>query len=234
MIGVLIPAHDEAERIAACLAAVQRAARHPALGGAPVRVVVALDSCTDGTAWHCAQAGVASLVLQARSVGAARAAAAAHLIAQGATWLASTDADSIVPADWLAAQREGDHDAFCGVVDLHTHNARDRQLRRRFVASERWGDDHGRIHGANLGVSAAAYQRAGGFAAVRCHEDVGLIERLRGQGAHIVWRGEPRVLTSGRLQGRAQGGFADHLKALEATAFARALEPAGGIEAVGT
>lgn len=221
MIGVLIPAHDEAERIGACLASIQRAALHPALRGERVHVVVALDSCNDATAWHCARAGVDMLAVQVRCVGAARAAAAAHLIAHGASWLASTDADSLVPSDWLAAQREGEHDAFCGVVDLHCTNARERRLRRRFVAGERWGDGHGRIHGANLGVSTAAYQRAGGFAAVACHEDVGLVERLRGQGARIAWRGEPRVLTSGRLQGRARGGFADHLRTLQNVALGR-------------
>lgn len=215
MIGVLIPAHNEAERIPACLAAVQRAALHPALMGEPVRVVVALDSCSDGTAWHCAHAGVEAITLQVRCVGAARAAAAAHLIAQGARWLASTDADSIVPAQWLAVQRDEDHDAYCGVVDLHARTSAERRQRAAFVAGERWGDDHGRIHGANMGVSVAAYQRAGGFPSLSCHEDVRLVERLRAQNARIAWRGEPRVLTSPRLQGRAQGGFADHLRSLQ-------------------
>ncbi|NIJ70005.1 glycosyltransferase [Xanthomonas sp. 60] len=224
MIGVLIPAHNEAERIGACLASIQRAALHPALRGEEVHVVVALDSCSDATAWHCARAGVETLSVKVRCVGAARAAAADSLIARGASWLASTDADSLVPADWLVAQREGGHDAFCGVVDLHCANARERRLRRRFVAGERWGDGHGRIHGANLGVSAVAYQRVGGFAAVACHEDVGLVERLRGQGARIAWRGEPRVLTSGRLQGRARGGFADHLRNLQDVALGRETE----------
>ena len=228
MIGVLIPAHDEAERIGACLASIQRAALHPGLRGGRVQVVVALDSCSDATAWHCARAGVDVLSLQVRCVGAARAAAAAHLITHGASWLASTDADSLVPEDWLVAQREGEHDAFCGVVDLQCANARERRLRRRFVAGERWGDGHGRIHGANLGVSAAAYQQAGGFAAVTCHEDVGLIERLRGQGARIAWRGEPRVLTSGRLQGRARGGFADHLRTLQEVASRLELDGRNG------
>lgn len=232
MIGVLIPAHDEAERIAACLASVQRAAAHPALQREQVVVVVALDSCSDRTAWHCARAHVQSIALQVHCVGAARAAAAACLIHQGASWLASTDADSLVPMDWLAAQRGGDHDAYCGVVDLHCANARDRRLRRRFVQEERWGDDHGRVHGANLGVSSAAYLRAGGFAAVTCHEDVGLIERLRLQGARIVWPGEPRVLTSGRLRGRAIGGFADHLRTLHAAALGHVPARNGALDIV--
>ncbi len=224
MIGVLIPAHDEAESIGACLASVQAAARHPALRGEDVRVMVALDACIDSTGWQCRLAGVETLELQVRCVGAARAAAAAHLVAQGARWLASTDADSRVPADWLAAQLACGHDVFCGVVDLLAGSEDEQVLRRHLHLTERWGDGHGRIHGANLGVCARAYAAAGGFAAMPCHEDVALVARLHAGGARIHWGGSPCVMTSARRSGRAPDGFAAHLLALE-----RSLDVAVGL-----
>jgi len=224
MIGVLIPAHDEAERIGACLASVHAAARHPALQGEDVRVVVALDACGDATGWQCRLAEVETLEVDVRCVGAARAAAADHLVALGARWLASTDADSQVPPDWLAGQLACRHDVFCGVVDLLVGSEEECILRRHLRRTERWGDGHGRIHGANLGVCARAYAAAGGFAAMRCHEDVALVKRLHADGARIRWAGSPCVMTSARRSGRAPEGFAAHLHALE-----RSLEAAAGM-----
>ncbi|WP_295516773.1 glycosyltransferase family 2 protein [uncultured Stenotrophomonas sp.] len=217
MIGVLVPAHNEAEHLSACLRSLAIAAAHPGLAGEPVQIIVALDACTDGSAEVCAGMATETHSLQARCVGAARAAAAGILVKRGATWLASTDADSEVPADWLIAQRGAGTDVFCGVVDLGELAPQQAWLRSCFQRSERWGEGHGRIHGANLGVSTAAYQRAGGFAAKRCSEDVDLVQRLDAAGASICWAGSPVVTTSSRLSGRAIGGFADHLASLAAT-----------------
>lgn len=217
MIGVLVPAHDEARRIPDCLAALRAAARHPDLGGEAVCIMVALDACSDGTAQACDAAGVATCELQARNVGEARAAAAAGLLQQGARWLASTDADSIVPADWLAVQLRTRHEVFCGLVDLPDGAGAEWQLRDRFRAGERWDEGHGRIHGANLGVCAAAYRRVGGFAALSCHEDVDLVRRLQRTGAAVRWSAEACVVTSSRRIGRAPVGFATHLRHLDAS-----------------
>lgn len=216
MIGVLVPAHDEAGHLAACLRSLAIAAAHPGLAGEPVQIIVALDACADGSAEVCARMATETLSLQARCVGAARAAAAGVLLERGAAWLASTDADSEVPADWLVAQRGAGADVFCGVVDLGALAPQQAWLRSCFQRSERWGEGHGRVHGANLGVSAAAYRRAGGFAAQRCSEDVDLVRRLEAAGASIRWASAPVVTTSSRLSGRAVGGFADHLASLAA------------------
>ncbi|MGE6331604.1 glycosyltransferase [Stenotrophomonas sp. NPDC077659] len=216
MIGVLVPAHNEAEHLAACLRSLAVAAMHPGLGGEPVQIVVALDACSDGSADVCAGMGVGTVSVQARCVGAARAAAAGILIERGAGWLASTDADSEVPSDWLVAQRGAGTDVFCGVVDLGELAPQYAGLRSRFQRGERWGAGHGRVHGASLGVSTAAYRRAGGFAAQRCSEDVDLVRRLEAIGASICWAGAPVVITSGRVCGRVAGGFADHLAGLVA------------------
>ena len=50
MIGIVIPAHNEEELLADCLRAAHIAASHPELRGEIVRIVVALDSCTDNSA----------------------------------------------------------------------------------------------------------------------------------------------------------------------------------------
>lgn len=226
MIGVLVPAHNEAARIAACLRSLRKAAAHPGLAGEAVLIAVVLDACSDDTAAICAQHPVHAVTLEARCVGTARATAAAWLLQQGAHWLASTDADSTVPPEWLVAQRRCDADVFCGVVDVVAEGRAERRLRKLFRCGERWGDNHGRIHGANLGVSAAAYRQSGGFAGLRCSEDVDLITRLSAGGARIHWAGAPIVRTSMRLAGRASGGFADHLAAMAKVRFAAAPVPA--------
>lgn len=215
MIGILVPAHDEAASVERCLQSIRRAALHPELHGEAVQVVVALDSCSDATASICQQQRVDTVRLEARCVGVARAAAAAELLGRGARWLASTDADSEVPPEWLVAQLEGRCDAFCGLVDIATTSRTEKRLRRAFQKRQQWGDDHGRIHGANFGVSAQAYLAAGGFAPLRCGEDVALVRRLQRLGAAVRWAGAPIVMTSARLVGRATGGFSAYLAGME-------------------
>ena len=228
MIGVAIPAHDEEACLGACLQAMLEAARHPALAGEEVRVCVALDACSDGSAMlvarHAPLFAAAGCVLEwvevaARRVGAARALAAQRLLAHGARWLAFTDADTRVAPGWLAAQLAQDADAVCGSVavdDWSPHAEMAPALRERFMREYQDRDGHRHIHGANLGVSAAAYLAAGGFAAVDCHEDVLLVRALERIGARVAWSAQPRVFTSARVDARARGGFGDTLRALTA------------------
>ena len=68
-------------------------------------------------------------------------------------------------------------------------------------------DGHRHIHGANLGVSADAYRKAGGFSALASSEDVALVRALEESGARIAWSAAPRVSTSARQQFRAPDGF---------------------------
>jgi hypothetical protein len=70
------------------------------------------------------------------------------------------------------------------------------------------------VFGANFGVRASHYLRAGGFEPVRTHEDRILAERLRRSGSTVVATDTLRVITSGRLQGRAPHGFAGYLRGL--------------------
>lgn len=215
MIAVIVPAHNEAHAIGECLASLAVAAADSRLQGEAVLVVVALDACTDTTAEVCASYGVTTLAVDARCVGMARAAAAQYAVTCGARWLASTDADTTVPPDWLWQQVSCGADAFCGVVEVRDWLDYDAAVRSAFGQRESACDGHRHVHGANLGVSAAAYCAAGGFAALSTGEDVALVEALHANRARIAWRAQPSVATSARRTARAPSGFSGFLRALE-------------------
>ena len=112
LLGVVVPARNEAALLPACLAALRTAIAHPGRAGAPVRLVVVADGCTDGTA-GVARAGGAVVLgggeVGRGNVGAARDAGVRELLAEAGRagvpperlWVATTDADSTVPPDWL-------------------------------------------------------------------------------------------------------------------------------------
>ncbi|QJD98881.1 glycosyltransferase [Massilia forsythiae] len=226
MIGIAIPAHNEESNLDACLVSLLAAARHPLLDGEKVCVQVVLDACDDGSAAvvarHQAAFAAAGMALDmeevaARQVGVARALGARRLLAQGARWLAFTDADTRVSPRWLVAQLAQGADVVCGSVavdDWSPHAANAQALRAHFADTYQDRDGHRHIHGANLGVSAEAYQAAGGFEAVACHEDVLLVKALERIGARFAWSAQPRVYTSARTDARARGGFGDTLLAV--------------------
>ena len=155
MIAVIVPAHDEALVIGRCLAAISLAAVHPGLRGEPVLVVVALDDCRDATESVCLMQGVTTLAVKVRCVGAARAAAAAHALSLGARWIASTDADTVVPADWLYRQVNCGADAFCGVVEVVDWLDYPQAVRDAFTGKA-VVDGHRHVHGANMGISPSS------------------------------------------------------------------------------
>ena len=219
MIGVVVPANDEEAMIGRCLVALNIAARHPGLQGEAFEIVVVLDACRDGTRAVAESRGAGCLEVEARNVGIARAAGASALIARGARWLAFTDADSEVAPDWLARQLESSADAVCGVVCIDDWGDYSAAARAHYEAGYVDADGHRHIHGASLGVSSAAYLRAGGFPPLRCSEDVELVRRLDGQGAVIRWTNAVRVTTSARRLARAPDGFAAHLRHVEQRAL---------------
>lgn len=218
MIGVLVPAHDEEAVLGDCLQSILAAARCPALGGEAVGIVVALDHCSDRSADICRALGVRTVAIEARCVGRARAAAAQVLLQAGARWLASTDADSQVPADWLSGQLACQADAFCGTVRVADWLDFAPSVRAAFHAGEHHVDGHPHVHGANFGVSAAAYRAVGGFASLAAHEDRALLEALDRRGFTVARCAQPAVVTSARRDARARHGFGDYLLALEAAA----------------
>jgi len=89
-------------------------------------------------------------------------------------------------------------------------------VRAAFLAGEHYEDDHPHVHGANFGLSSAAYQAVGGFPALAAHEDRGLLDALERAGYAIARKANPAVITSARRDARARQGFGDYLLAIEA------------------
>ncbi|RZI56999.1 MAG: glycosyltransferase [Rubrivivax sp.] len=211
MIGAVVPAHNEEALIGRALRALGVAAAHPDLQGEEVHILVVLDACRDRTAHIASSLGAQCLAVEARNVGFARAAGAQALIEQGARWLAFTDADSMVAPCWLSRQLALRTEAVCGVVEVDDWTGFTAQERTAYELGYCDVEGHRHIHGANLGVSASAYQQAGGFAQLRSREDVDLVQRLHALGLRIAWTNTVRVVTSARQDGRAPDGFSAHM-----------------------
>lgn len=212
MIGVNIPAHNEARCIGPCVLSVIQAARHPALRGEEVRIIVVLDSCTDETGVVAQSMGADILLVQTRNVGVARATGAKAALTQQVRWLAFTDADTVVAADWLVQQLECGADAVCGVISIQDWAGHCDAVREQFLTTYCDADGHRHIHGANLGVSAEAYLLVGGFLPLEFNEDVALVQALIAAEVTIAWSAAPRVVTSARLDSRAPKGFGATLR----------------------
>ena len=211
MIAVVVPAHDEEQHIGACLESIRIASRCPRLNGEQVIVVAVLDACSDHTGRVAGDLGATLVSVAARNVGIARASGARHALDAGARWLAFTDADSVVGPEWLSAQLEQGSDAVCGTIEVRDWSVYGERMRRHHIETYTDADGHRHIHGANLGVTAHAYQSAGGFPPLVSSEDVALVEALRDLGASIAWSAAPRVVTSARHRYRAPGGFGETL-----------------------
>lgn len=216
---VVIPVHDEEELLGACLSSVAAAASNAA---APVRTIVVLDQCSDGSA--AVAAGfpeVTTLTVSGPSVGAARAFGVAHALRSSRfdpqrVWLANTDADSLVSAAWIGEHERAAHegmDAYVGAVVPMIADLDDARA-HAWRTTHSPGSTLGHVHGANLGIRASAYRRAGGFRPLDVDEDVDLVRRLRAGGAVICESEDEPVITSSRLVGRARNGYAEYLSAL--------------------
>ncbi|MGW9404330.1 glycosyltransferase [Arthrobacter sp. NPDC055585] len=219
--GVVIPARDEEDLLPRCLASVAGAVRVLAVP-ARVSVVVVLDSCTDGSAAAAAGAGLELglelhlLETRAGNVGAVRAEGAAAVLEMGALWLANTDADTIVPANWLQMQAELSAAGYGLVLGTVVPDARDLTADHLglWQAQHTLAEGHPYVHGANLGFSAEAYAAAGGFRPGTTGEDVDLAHRIKAAG--VAWTATDwiRAVTSGRTTGRAPAGFSGYLRGL--------------------
>ncbi len=219
---VVIPAHNEQRRIATAIAAVDRA-RACLSPSVTASIVIGADRCTDRTVARArALLGRNDQVIEVdhRCVGLTRHTATAAGLAATQTplervWIANTDADSIVPTDWLVQQLDlaaVGATAVAGIVAL-TADPCEPALLRRFLDSYVVSSDgsHPHVHGANLGVRADAYLAVGGWAALTTGEDHDLWNRLRGGGHRVVSTSSLVVGTSARLRGRAPAGFANEL-----------------------
>jgi glycosyltransferase involved in cell wall biosynthesis len=224
-ICILIPARDEEDLIGRCIASVQRAcACVKAL--ASTDIVIAVDHSTDRTleiAERMIFGEGAVVSTEAGNVGEARALAATVALRRctgprNRCWIANTDADSEVPKSWLADQlalADTGVQAIAGTVNVDTFAEHDPIVRELFRKTYIIAGDgsHPHIHGANFGLRAEAYVRAGGWPSLATAEDHALWKRLGETGASRISVSHIRVTTSGRRNGRAPHGFAETLAA---------------------
>jgi hypothetical protein len=218
-VGVVVPAHNEEVLLPGCLDALHTAFAELTTLGVQSSVAVVLDRCTDRSIdVVAARPWATAVIVDAGNVGIARGAGCARLLrdhngrAMNRLWLASTDADSRVPANWLTTQvalaRDG-AEAVLGTVDVMDWTEHPAHISELWHAAYVAADGHSHVHGANVGCRADAYVAAGGFLALSCDEDVALVGALAGR--RTVRSGAIPVLTSARRAARLSGGFADHL-----------------------
>ncbi len=148
--------------------------------------------------------------------------------------IASTDGDTRVSSNWVAAIRQEIHqgaDAVSGrlLTDRNDRNSLDLYTRICYLRAVGYGylgveleahidpdpfDQLPRHHqhgGASLAVTAEMYAIAGGMPAVRTPEDVAFYQALVRVGAQFRHSPSVKVFTSMRQQGRTHNGMANQL-----------------------
>ena len=224
-IAVLIPARNEEQLLPRCLHSVQAA--RALLPACCTSDVVVVSDCSSDRTREIAEdiLGTSGVVVctGVGVVGTARALAARIALERFGDhpeecWFANTDADCEVPSCWLANQHRiasrGVH-AVAGIVDVQDFSEHKAHVAQRFRDTYFTASDgtHPHVHGANLGVRADAYLRAGGWASLGTAEDHDLWGRLHASGHSRVSDAALQVITSGRRVGRAPQGFAAALAA---------------------
>lgn len=222
---VLIPARNEEELLPECLKSVLEA-RKQLSSTTTCDIVVAVDRSADKTleiAVRMLKGKGAVVSLNAGAVGEARTLAAQVALRRykgplDRCWLSNTDADCRVPKSWLSDQLMLcglGAEAIAGTIDVVDFSEHAPGVERRFRSSYRVSPDgtHPHVHGANFGVRADVYTRAGGWGSLCTAEDHDLWNRLADLGTRRVSIDRVKVVTSGRRVGRAPHGFADALAA---------------------
>jgi glycosyltransferase involved in cell wall biosynthesis len=219
-----VPAHDEEALLPACLRSLRTALAglredRPGVVG---RVTVVADRCSDATTARAAAAEVDVVAVDAGGVGRARQ-LGVRRVADLARWVANTDADTVVPRDWLTRQLALADQGFAMVVGTARpdHRDLDPAVLRAWHEAHTLGEGHPYVHGANLGISLAALERVGGFAPVAVSEDVLLVRAVQEAGLPWCATATTQVTTSARRRSRVSGGFADVLRDLHETHVTR-------------
>jgi glycosyltransferase involved in cell wall biosynthesis len=242
---IAVPVRNEAERIVACLRAIDAQT-----GLAPGRLglVLFLNNCSDGTPDIVADL-LPRLTLPVRVIErtyagahagwarrAAMDAAAAWLDEVGAAGtVLTTDADSRVPTDWVAANLaalDAGADAVAGRVELipeeaallppslpargrleDAYDALITEMEARIDPdpSDPW-PCHRTTIGATLAVRRSAYGAVGGMPEIPLGEDGAFVAALLEQGFRVRHDRAVMVWISARLTGRAPGGVADTIR----------------------
>lgn len=224
-IAVLIPAKNEEDLLPRCLQSVMAACSAVAPYASTDIILVVDDSEDDTLSIASEMIGDNGLVLKRNfsCVGMARHEAAQVAMQRASStmnrcWLANTDADCLVPPDWLAKQLVHAVDEYAGVVgivDVDSFREHQCHVARRFCETYVLHSDgtHPHVHGANIGFQAEAYLSVGGWAALSTAEDHDLWGRFQVAGHKLTSDTSIKVVTSGRREGRAPMGFAAALAA---------------------
>ena len=241
-VAIAVPARAEAATIESCLGAIDVAAARS--GALSIVVVVLVNNSDDATAMlarrfvarHCAVI-VEDITLSPAHAGSARAAAldraACELPPDGI--LMTSDADSEVAPDWIAAnlaEFDAGVDAIAGVVAFNAAAwAQLPPIRAERGLEWRLADLHARLGtlldpvshdpwpnhiwawGASLAVTVAAYHAVDGMPVVPLAEDRAFASRIQAHDLRLRHSHAPVVYTSARQCGRAPGGFADLIRA---------------------
>jgi cellulose synthase/poly-beta-1,6-N-acetylglucosamine synthase-like glycosyltransferase len=148
--------------------------------------------------------------------------------------LLSTDADTVVAADWCEATLryfEKGFDAVAGIArvrpngwdpmapeqrkrltELAKYKTLISYLRRERANSDDPWPNHEYEGGASMALTLGMYRRIGGCPPCPTGEDRALFEAVRIAGGRIRHALDVKVYTSGRQFGRAQGGTADTIR----------------------
>jgi GT2 family glycosyltransferase len=241
---VAIPVKDEAERIVACICSI---GNQSGVDFARLSVILLLNNTTDATADQVRQIEAhlpfevelrhVELPEAYANAGWARRlameAAAERIAPEGV--ILTTDADTLVEADWIAANlREiaAGVDAVAGYVMADPVELMElppailergsleweyQQLVAEMVARvdpdphDPW-PRHNQNCGASAAITATAYRRIGGLPPRAVGEDRALFDAVRRVDGRIRHSLDVQVVTSARMDGRACGGLSDAIR----------------------
>src|ERR671911_590462 len=240
-VSVVVPARNEETLVGSCLAEL---AEQEGVCPEEYEVLLVLDRCTDETEARAQEIADAHPRFElhfldgpgkgsgyARRVGMEL--ASARLLGLGRTkgLIASTDADTVVAPDWLAAQLQAVSRgalAIGGRIELaegslpesifrwHTELGRRRHESLLSEPDQLGKTEHWQFSGASLALTAKIYQEIGGLEPRVALEDEHLENVLRRHDVPIERLLSVRVTTSARLEGRAKQGLARDLAAAAA------------------
>jgi glucosyl-3-phosphoglycerate synthase len=241
-VSVVVPAHNEEALLGSCLKAL---AEQEGVYPEDYEILLVLDRCADETEARAREIvdahprfGLHFLEGPGRGSGYARRVgmelASARLLGLGRPkgLIASTDADTVVASDWLAAQlRAVSRGALAigGRIELaedpslpesifRWHAERGRRRHESLLSEpEQLGKtEHWQFSGASLALTVEVYRRIGGLKPLVALEDEHLEAVLRQRGVPIERLTSVRVTTSARVEGRAKQGLAHDLAAVVA------------------